>query len=804
MVFMKDIKLLFQIFVLLLFFSPRLLFAQEYTVKGIIINREKQPVEFVHLSLLKNDTLFIKGITTDRLGLFSFEIGKGNYVMILERFGAEFLKENLSITENLDLGKIEINESVALKEVTITGRKKVIEQKVDRLVYNVENSVTASGGNALDALRSTPLVRVQNESVSIVGKGVVLVMIDERLQRLSQEDLASLLKSISSDNIKSIEVITTPPAKYDAEGSNGLINIVLKNGRANSWSATVSSSYIQKRKPGGNLSGTFNYNYNKLALQVSLNTAQQKLLTESESNIYYPNELWNMQLTNNSLNKSLGTGFGIDYKITDKWTSGLKYIGSFSDNSSQNDPLTSRYDYLSSKASSYIASNVTTNNNPKMNSLNWFNRIKIDSLGTVITTDFDFFNYKKIDDLSTMGNELDGNKNIIPSTYFSSDNSNVNKIENYSGKADVDMPRNWGTLSFGGKFSFTKTDNNLTVLNNETGTQILDTDQSNIFQYKEYNEALYVSLRKKLSEKWDLQLGLRMEATQTEGYSKNINQKNENNYVKLFPTVFVTYLPNDSHSFSLNYSRRIVRPSFDYLNPFIIRSNPFFYTEGNPFLQPMIQDNIEVSYLLKERLGIRVYYNVVTGFAQRVSIGDPQTNITRSVPLNYANSSLAGLSAYYIFNTLKWWNSFTGGNVNYQNINSKSEYIESIGGYNGYFYSNNEFFTGKSKKLSFSANFWVQPKGLNQIFNISTFTGLDIGAKVMLLDKDFTVTAIFEDVFNSQRPTYTYYTNGIRNTLRRYNDSRGFRLSLSYRFGNKNINKVQRNTGNEEERRRTN
>lgn len=795
---------IFLLYLVITFLIPGVASAQQHTVNGKVVNKEQQPLVYVNASLLKNDTVFVEGMVTDSLGAFHFKVDKGNYKLILEQFGTEFFNQRLEINQDIDLGKIKIDEAILLEGVTITARKKIIEQKVDRLVFNVENAVSASVGNALDALKSTPLVRVQNDNVSIVGKGGVLVMIDDRLQRLSPDDLANLLKSIASDNIKSIEVITTPPAKYDAEGSNGLINIVLKKGRKNSWSASLGTSYVQKRNAGGGVNGVFNYNYNKVSLQASLNTNTQKLLTESESAIFYPDELWNLNVKNHSLNKNLGASFGIDYKIKDNWTTGLKYLGSFTDDASQNNPLTSRYANSSSVAHAYIASDVSSENNSKINSVNWFNKIKTDSLGTVLTTDFDYFKYNKTDDLSTMGNELDSNKDTIPLTYFSSNNTNINKVENYSGKADVEMPRNWGNLSFGGKFSATKTDNDLTVFNNETGVPVLDTNQSNIFQYKEYIEAVYASFSKKLSEKWDLQLGLRLEATQTEGYSKNINQRNKNNYTKLFPTVFVTYLPNDNHSFSFNYSRRIVRPSFDYLNPFIIKPNPYFYTEGNPFLEPMIQDNIELSHLYKERLGVRLYYNIVAGFAQRVSIGDTETNITRSVPLNYANSGLTGISAYYIFNTLKWWNSFTGFNVNYQKIHSKSEYIQSIGGFNGFFYSTNEFFTSSSKNVSFGANLWVQPNGLNQIFNISTFYGLDISAKLKLLNKNLTLTAVVEDVFDSQRPTYTYYTNGIKNTRRRYNDTRGFQISLIYRFGNKEISKVQRNSGNEDERRRTN
>ncbi|MCL1665431.1 TonB-dependent receptor [Elizabethkingia ursingii] len=795
---------LFSIICFFLLFFANYAIGQEYVLKGKVVNQYRDPLSFISISLLKDGKQLIGQSVTDSSGVFSFKATAGNYLLIFEQFGEEYDKKDVVLSQNCDFKEIIIDKSVMLKGVTITSKKKLIEQKVDRLVFNVENSSASQGMTGLDVLRNTPLVRVQNESVSIVGKGGVLVMIDDRLQRLSSEDLASLLKSISSDNIKSVEVITTPPAKYDAEGSNGLINIVLKKGRKDSWSASLGSSYIQKRNGGGGLNGVFNYNYKKLSINLSLSGSKQKLLTDSESNIFYPGDLWNLNVKNNSVNNNLSTGIGADYKITKNWTTGIKYLGSFTDNNSENSPLTSRFTSGSGSPYSYVSSNVMANNNPKMNSVNWFNSVNIDSLGATLTTDFDYFNYRKTDMLSTKGNELGSDMNTLPSTYFSTTNNNVNKIKNYSGKVDVEMPKSWGKLSFGGKFSFTQTDNDLSVYNNESGTPNLDINQSNFFNYKEYNEALYVSYNKKLSKQWDLQLGLRMEATQTTGYSRNTQQTNKNDYIKLFPTVFVTYTPHDNHSFSFNYSKRIVRPSFDYLNPFIVRSNPYYYTEGNPFLKPMIQDNIELSYLYKEQLGISVYYNIVAGFAQRVSIGDPQTNITRSIPLNYANSALTGFSAYYIYNKLKWWNSFTGFNVNYNNIKSKSEYIKSIGDFNGYFYSNNDFFVNKSKNLSFSANFWVQPKGLNQIFYISTFAGLDLSLKLLLLNKKLVLTAGIEDLFNSQIPTYTYYTNSIKNTIRRYNDTRGFRLSLTYRFGNKNIDKAQRKLGNEEEKRRAN
>ncbi|MFV0305103.1 MAG: carboxypeptidase-like regulatory domain-containing protein, partial [Moheibacter sp.] len=148
-----------------------MVYGQQYTIKGKVINKDKQPVEFVNATLLKNDTIYIAGTVTDSLGVFSFQAEKGNYSLILEEFGVEYFHRRFELVQDTDLGEIEIEESIELEGVTITARRKLIQQKVDRMVFNVENSIASQGMSGLDALRNTPLVRVQNDNVSIVGKG---------------------------------------------------------------------------------------------------------------------------------------------------------------------------------------------------------------------------------------------------------------------------------------------------------------------------------------------------------------------------------------------------------------------------------------------------------------------------------------------------------------------------------------------------------------------------------------------------------------------------------------------------------
>lgn len=788
------------ILIWLMLLSQTPFFAQSFSLTGKVVNQNQEPMEFVSAGLFSTDNIKVQQTDTDSLGHFSMQAEKGRYRLVLKQFGKQVADREIVLEQDVELGEIMVNESVELEGVTVAARKKILEQKVDRLVFHVENSTAATGGTALDALKATPTVRVQNDQVSIVGKGEVLVMIDDRLQRMPQEDLANFLRSIPSDQIKSIEVITAPPAKYEAEGNSGLINIKLKTARTNSWNANLGTSYTQKTYASGNVQGLFNYNHNKLALQASVSKGKENLLTTAESKIFYQDALWKQEMRNRSKTDLLSLGLGIDYKLTTKWTTGIKYLGNFINKESSNKPLTTRLNRETGTMHSSIASVVEANNQPEMHGLNWYHTVALDSMGKNMTVDVDYFQYHKRDYRFFEGNELDGDQNMVPNTFFSSTNTNANKIRNYSGKLDFYLPYKWAEISMGGKFSYTHTGNELEVWDHQTGTPVLNTDQSNFFSYKEYNEALYFSTSKKWTKKWETQLGLRMEATQTEGYSKNLDQTNRNHYLRLFPTAYVTYAHNDHHTFSLNYSRRIRRPDFDYLNPFVIRTSPYDYSEGNPFLKPSFMDNLEFSYIHNQKWVNSVYYAQVSDFGQEVSIVDANTNITRSTPLNYANSYQLGFSTYYNFNKWSWWNSFTGFNVNYQQVTSKVNFVESVDGGNGYLYTNNDFTLNKAKTVFCGVNYAWQLPGRYQIFHISTMHMLDISMKVLCFDKKLSVTCVVEDILNSQRPLITYYSNGIRNSIQNYGDTKGFRISVSYKLGNNNMKSKQRDFGNEEER----
>lgn len=792
-----------RIFLLFLLITLQQAAAAQLTLKGKVVNTLNEAAAFTNISLYQPDRTPVVQTTTDSAGSYLIHAEAGTYHLVIEQSGQELSRTTILLKGDTSLPDLVIDETTALSGVSVTARKLLVEQKTDRLVFHVENTISVSGGNALDALKATPTVRVQNETVAIAGKGEVMIMIDDRLQRIPQEDLAALLKSIPANTIKSIEVISTPPAKYDAEGLAGLINIKLKSARKNAWSANLGASLIRKTYTSGNLQGLFNYNRNKVSFQASVSTGKEKSGTTADSRIFYPGATWHQSLRDTALNKRLGMGLGIDYQLDKHWTTGLKYSGSFTKSTSDNNPFTTIADPEQAHAFKYISTVVDAQNKPEMNSLNWYHAITLGSAGRQLTLDLDHFNYQKSDRQAFAGNEWDQDKHIIPQTFFSSTNANLNRINNYAAKADLSLPSALVNLSFGAKFSYTNTLNDLKVYDQHTGEPVFNKDQSNRFTYKEYNEALYFSAQKKLSRHWETQLGLRMEATQTEGYAHTTGQKNTNAYIKFFPTAYLTYLPNEQHSFALNYSRRIRRPDFDYLNPFIVRTSPYFYSEGNPTLQPSFIDNISFTYTQNQRWVNSCYYTRVSDFSQELSIIDPVTNVTRLTPLNYATTSQIGFSTYYNFNKWHWWNSFTGFNVNYQQLRSTINYIASTSGYNAYVYTNNDLTLNKSKSVLLGINYAFQPAGRYQVFDIGALHILDISMKLLAFKQKMVITLVAEDLLNAQRPLIAYTSNGIRNNVRHYNDTRGIRLSLSYNFGNNSIKNEQRRQGNEEERSRT-
>lgn len=796
----------FWFFVVLLVAVALPMQAQQLIISGKLIDQNKQAIDWAEIYLKTADSTVVKQTNTQANGYFVFEeVQSDNYTLQVLYFGKIAYQKQLDIHADVDLDFIEIINDTQLTEIVVEAQKKLIERKVDRLVFNVENAIMATGGDALDALKITPGIQVQNDKIAMIGKSGMAVMIDDRLIQLSGDELANFLRTIPSDHIKSIEIIRTPPAKYDAQGNSGLINIKLKTAKKDSWNALLGSSYLQRFYPTTSMQGSFNYNKNNWTVQAAINGGNATRRNVDQGKTYFEDELWSTNNPRKIEQDYISTRLGIDYQLSPKWNTGLLYLGNFYKMDIVEDSQTTRSDYEFDKVNSYIKSLSNSQTKPDQNSFNWHNSYNFDTLGTKLSMDLDYFSYKNKDQRDYKGSQWDADQTSIPNTYFAGLNTNQKKLSNFSAKFDVELPSKWANWTLGGKFSKTNTQNDLTFYDKQTGIPVLDLSQTNSFDYTEANEALYVGLNKEINPKWEAQLGLRLEATQTEGYSLNYDQTTKKDYLQWFPTFYLVYKANQNNSLALDYSKRINRPNYEQLNPFRINENPFVYIEGNPMLQPALRHNFTVSHTYKEKWINQLYISKeVDGFEQ-VSIIDLNTSITQIIPLNYLKVYSFGLSETYTFNTWSWWSSVNTLDVSYLNAKSSIPYtLKKNEGWNATFSTNNDFILNQNKTLLMSLNYWVNFPGVSSFYTESGTSSLAMGVKVLLLDKKLTLNLTANDIFSGQRGLSTSKTNGVKISYRNYYDSQSIRLAVNYSFGNSTLKVAKRNFGNQEENNRVN
>lgn len=700
--------------------------------------------------------------------------------------------------------KIDSAEAVReIQAVTLEGKKKLIERKVDRTVFNVENSVTVQGGDAMDALKVTPGVKINGETIGLTGKSSVKVMVNDKVVQLDGEELQNYLKSIPTANILKIEVITNPPAKYEAEGNSGLINIQLKEAKQNNSSATLRSSYQQGFYAQFMEGVGFSYRKNKLAVLADVGYRFGKNLYTNEINYFYPSEHWQNSIFIRNNRKNLAPLLNISYDLTDKTSIGAQFLGSFTNRSADEFYDNYSHNYGDNSLLKYYKTYGYNSGNVQNISLNLNLAHKIDEKGKKYSVDADFFEAKSprngyfnsdLNDYST--NISDRQRGL---------NSSLQTITNYSIKTDFELPYEWAQLSLGAKASSTRTKNLVDTQFYQLSANTLISEQTNHFEYTENNEALYISATKSFGKKWEAKAGLRGEYTQTEANSISVNEQYDRDYFKLFPSAYLSYKPNENNTISANYGRRIGRPAYWQMDPAKKYSNPKSYVTGNPFLQPTFSNLLELNYNFKSLLSLNLYY-----FNSKDDISQMQYhNATdESVIMrheNYANSKGSGGTLSINYSPFKWWQSTTEISASYNETNPFLNIFSArkYSGWGGYTSTNNTFTLNKAKTFSASLNYWYSFPSLSWGISDAS-SSLDIGFKYLALDKKLTIGLNFSDIFKDSQPKFTDLSKEYVQSFHQYYDSQNVRLSLTYKFGNSKIAVNQHETGNKEEKGRAN
>ena len=776
----------------------------QISVKGGIITLEKQPVEFAEIYLQESNINWYE-TSTDSLGNFNLQLKiPGTYTLIVAYLGEEQLSKEISITSDLDLGKIIIEETTVLNNMVIEAKRKQIEKKVDRLIFNVSSSIQSSGSDAIELLKITPRVKVENDKISMIGKSSMRIMIDDRPVQFSDNDLTNFLRSIRSDEIQSIEVITIPPAKYIAEGNSGIINIITKKKKEEAWNTSLQTTYRQGNHPIGIVGGNFNYIKNKFKLSYNTNYYKGSIAPVNNSLIEYPTILWKENNKRRDFYDSFSNGLAVDYEFSKKISMGLNYRYNKNGLELRSDLNSNIINSISQVTDSLIKTPSLQFNNTDLHTFNYHFIYKIDTLNRKLSFDFDYFNYASDSNRNFSSTTYQTNNLNTPISFYAANNIGDQKINNLSFNLDMEHPLKWVNLNYGVRFSNIETKSGFKYYDVTHGFPEFDTKQSNNFIYKENTQAIYFSAQKELSDKWETKIGLRLENTNTQGNSLTLNEEHKIDYIKLFPTAYLSFTPNEDHTFSLSYSRRINRPNYSLLNPFRWVASAYSYSEGNPYLQPAFTNNLELEYMLKEKFISSVYFSHTDDDFEQLSIINPETSIQQIIPKNFIINRMIGFNQTIILKPLSWWNINFFGTVYYSSTDSKVPVtLQYLKGWNGEFSINNDFTLNKLNTLFLNISYSYVTKGVDNLDYNSAYNQLNTSFKGLFFDKRLIFSLHVNDILSSSRITYTGYSNGLKTVFKNYFDNRYLTLSLTYNFG-KNFKKERRDMKNDEELNRTN
>lgn len=783
---------------------PFLGFSQ-FTVSGKIFNPQNIALKYAEVTLFTLESNAYQSGITDENGLFQItNIPKGNYQLVVNYFSEKVYSENITVESDLELDDIIVTEAVVLDEIIVESSKRLIEKKVDRIVFNVENSTAAAGGNAFDALRLVPRVKIVDDKIMMVGKGSLLVMIDDRLQKFSPEDLANYLKTLSADDLKSIEVISNPPAKYSAEGNSGLLNIITKKAKKDAWNGSVKGTYLQSTYDKEYFSATYNLQKGKFQLNSMLNFVNGSSAAFESNQIDYPNLLWREESNRRDFTNGNSGKLGIEYQVSDKISTGVTINFSNRDMTLKEIDKTDLYNISTTYLDSIILTNARNIYDIGMKSLNYHLIYKIDTIGRKLSLDVDYFNFNDKSSRNFDSESLFADFHPTNEKKDIGRSSGVQDVNNISLNIDMEHPLKWINLNYGAKLSFVETTNDSEFYDIINAVEIFNTTISNEFNYQENTQALYLSGTKKISKKWDSKIGLRYEISEAIGFSKTANQTNKKSYAKLFPTVYISYNPNETNSFSIDYSRRIGRPSFQSLNPFRIVSNPYSYTEGNPFLQPSFSQNLEIGYSFKDRFISNLsFYQKSDGYMQ-VTLSDPITNIQQIIPLNILETVIINFSNTYSLKPTKWLDLSSTLNLYYTNSHSTlPDILEDLSGVEAYGSILSDITLSKDKTWKAGIFYSFQSKGIDELDRSSSANILNLSMKYLLLDKKLAITLSGNDVLSSNRYSFTSYSGGLKNVYRNYYDDRYLTFSILYSFG-KSFKISERGNKNQDEQNRAN
>ena len=796
---------------ILLFFvltSTSLLYSQnsEVIVTGTVTDSETNiPLEYATISVFNvNSEDAINGVITDSNGEFSIELSKGNYDFKVEfiSFKIKYYR-NITVNNPLSLGTIElsIDENI-LDEIEVIGEKTVIEIKLDKTVYNIGKDLTLKGSSVSDVLDNLPSIEVDIEgNVSLRGNESVRILINGKPSGLVGISSNEALKQFPSESVEKVEVITSPSARYNAEGTAGIINIILRRSKLTGFNGSLSlnSGYPERYGVSANL----NYRTKKLNffnnIGYNTRTSEGSFINETE---YYTNQAINNFLNENGVRGSernsnyLNTG--IEYFISDKTSVVGSYVFRKSDGFTNNTNNVNQNFNSISKFSERLEkeSEIDDTNEFSINLTHDFNKE-----GHVLTMD-----YQK-EKSSENENGFISNSQLKPIlTKYLSEKVNTDEIqESELFKIDYVLPiKKDGQFELGFRRSNQHQDIDYLAKNEDlNGNFINDLNLSNTLLYNEKVNAFYTQYGNK-KNKFSYLLGLRYEESKTAVKQLANNTNNVKNYNDFFPTLNLSYQIKENETITFGYNRRIRRARSYFINPFPSKSSATNIFQGNPNIDPTYSNGIDLGYLKRyEKLTLNgsIYYRKETGVFTFISentgdfvlVNEISVPVLRRTPINLASNKQIGLELNANFNQSKNWR--LNGSLNFYESETLGEYMGIVYDsknltWSGRLSNNLKLFSSVDWQTSFRYRAPQKTAVSERKASIYSNTAF---SKDLLKDK-ITLTFKVNDIFETGK----WRIESFNENYRSYSESnwrggRTLELNLIYRFNQKK--KETRNSG---------
>ncbi|GAB3784966.1 outer membrane beta-barrel family protein [Spirosoma horti] len=781
------------------------------TISGSVKDSRNDAIPGATVRLLTAvDSILVKGEVTNADGKFQLSsLVNGTYILAITAISQKrFTSVPLTIDDAhttivLPVFVLMPARDIALKEVTVTAKKPLLVQEIDKTVVNVEAMISSATSNALEVLEKTPGITIaSNGEISLNGRSGVTVLIDGRSTYMSAQDLTAYLKSVPGGLLDKLELMDNPSAKYDAAG-NAIINIRLKKNRVGGLTGNVSMGYSQGRYGRNNDALNLNYKYKKINLFTNLGyTVEKTYNLDNYDRRFYSqtNELTStVELKNKLINRSHGqsVNLGLDYSASTNTTIG--FIVNINGGSGK-----SNFDYISKNFDTTyqldsIGSGQTVSNTSRTNvgtNLNFSH--KFGTSGREISADVNYLTYQSETNQSLQNIVYQPNEALLDRNDFLY--AIPSRIKIYTAKADYVHPfKNKARLDAGWKSSVVDNDYIASYYDVINTVSSIDNGKSNHFKYHENINAAYVNSQKEW-KRFGFQLGLRVENTQARGQQlgNEVVQRSEftKNYTGIFPSAFMNYKLDTlgRNTFSLMVVRRINRPNYQLLNPFVFFKDQYSYTAGNPLLNPQYQSRYELKFQHKQFLNMGLSYNKFTNVIFQTT--QAVDNIFINKPENVANGYMAILNTSLSVSPRKWWS------INYtvrlshmglegQVYTEKLSYSTNVARFD----ANNYFTINKNWNAEFGG--YYASSDLNGQTVTSSMYRLNAAVQKKIWNNKGSIRLSIDDLFHS----WVYHNRSISLKQAEYfqtsqSDTQRIGFAFTYRFGKDTFARKRRHTNN--------